>query len=469
MTITEPDLENQSGTALTRSAARFVHTLDFAELPARVVERMKIYILDCLACGFAGALRPWAGMVRDLALESGGAAEASCFCVPRRTTMAQAALVNGVMIGGFESEHIGYNAHPSGTVFPAAFAVAEAGHKSGREFITALAVGYELVCRLGDAQTGAVETERGFHNPAVNGPYGAAAATAKLLHLAEPALLNALGIAGSHSAGLVEYAWHGEMTKRLHLGRAAQWGLESALLAAKGFTGPATIFEGPYGFFRAYSPRPRPERLLRGLGDHWLLEDLTVKAFPCHASCQAIVSALQSFKAKTSYDPRDVSRLVIRAGHETMQERFLNRSPESLMGAQYSVPFTAAMAVFRDLDDPANYNESALQDEAIRSLVGRIEFVLDESPDLIPRGMADIQITVAGATHTFPARSFPGAPSDPLDFAGASAKFRRFTRSILREREQDEFIQRVERIERLSKVRPLAKRIRETWAARLPQ
>jgi len=128
------------------------------------------------------------------------------------------------MIGGFESEHIAYNAHPAGTVFPAAFAVAEAGHKSGREFIAAMAAGYEVVCRIGDAQTNAVEIERGFHNPAVNGPYGAAAAAGKLLHLDLPLLVSAFGVAGSHSAGIVEYAWGGEMTKRLHLGRAAQWG-----------------------------------------------------------------------------------------------------------------------------------------------------------------------------------------------------------------------------------------------------
>lgn len=205
---------------LTEALARFVVELDYDDLPASVVDRIKVYTLDCLACGFVGAVQPWSAMVRDMVEEAGGSAEASCFSTKRRTTMAQAALVNGVMIGGFESEHIGYNAHPAGTVFPAAFAVAETGHKSGKEFIAAMAAGYEVVCRIGDAQTNAVEIERGFHNPAVNGPYGAAAATGRLLHLKLPDQLNAFGIAGSHSAGIVEYAWAGEMTKRLHLGRA---------------------------------------------------------------------------------------------------------------------------------------------------------------------------------------------------------------------------------------------------------
>jgi 2-methylcitrate dehydratase PrpD len=451
----------------TETLARFAHDLDYEDLPAAVVDRIKVYTLDCLACGFVGAVQPWSGMVLDMVQEAGGSAEASCFSTKRRTTMAQAALVNGVMIGGFESEHIGYNAHPAGTVFPAAFAVAENGHKSGKEFIVSMAAGYEVVCRLGDAQTNAVEIERGFHNPAVNGPYGAAAAAGRLLHLDLPFLVNAFGVAGSHSAGIVEYAWRGEMTKRLHLGRAAQWGLESVQLAARGFTGPSTILEGPYGFFHAYSPAPKIERLLDGLGRRWLLEDLTIKAYPCHATCQAIVGALQEFKRDHPFAGEDVRRVGIRAGEETSQPRFLNRTPDSLMGAQYSVPFTVALALYRDLDDPVNYDESALTDVNIRRLAGEIEWEEDRAPDLDPRGAADIEITIGQETHSLKARGFKGAPTDPLSFADAEAKFRRFTASLLSKREQSAVIERVRRLERATKVRPIGKLMRDRWSERL--
>jgi 2-methylcitrate dehydratase PrpD len=454
-------------TRQTVALARFVHELRYEDLPASVVDRIKVYTLDCLACGFVGAVQPWSGMVRDMVLEAGGTAEASCFSTKRRVTMPQAALVNGVMIGGFESEHIGYNAHPAGTVFPAAFAVAETGHKSGREFIAAMAAGYEVVCRLGDAQTNAVEIERGFHNPAVNGPYGAAAAAGRLLHLDLPLLVSAFGVAGSHSAGIVEYAWGGEMTKRLHLGRAAQWGLESVQLAGRGFTGPATIIEGPYGFFNAYSPAPKPERLLDGIGKRWLLEHCTIKAYPCHATCQPIVGAIQQFKQSHPIDGDDVSRIVIRAGAETSQQRFLNRTPDSLMGAQYSVPFTVALALYRDLDDPINYDESALADRRIRRLTNQIHWEEDDSHDLEPRGAADIELTIGGETYPLVARSFKGAPSDPLTFADAEAKFRRFTRSLLTIREQTEIVNRVHRLERATKVRPIAKLLRDRWTERL--
>src|SRR5438876_8030054 len=85
---------------LTEALARFACEIDYDRLPARVVDRIKVYTLDCLACGFVGAVQPWSGMVRELVEECGGSAEASGFFTKRRTTMAQAALVNGVMIGG---------------------------------------------------------------------------------------------------------------------------------------------------------------------------------------------------------------------------------------------------------------------------------------------------------------------------------------------------------------------------------
>lgn len=466
-------MAEQSGTTatqpqprLTEELVRFVCDLDYVSLPASVVDAIKVYTLDCLACGFVGSLQPWSGIVRGLVEELGGTAEASCFSSGRRTTMAQAALVNGVMIGGFESEHLGYNAHPAGTVFPAAFAVAEAGHKTGKEFITAMAAGYEAVCRIGEAQTNAVEVERGFHNPAVNGPYGAVAATGHLLHFNPSMLLNAFGIAGSHGAGLIEYAWQGEMTKRLHLGRAAQWGIESALLAGKGFTGPSTILEGRYGFFNAYSPRPRPELLLDGLGERWLLERLLVKAYPCHVTCQAIVGAIQALKREHPFDPANVRRLHIRAGEGLLEERFLNRNPTNMMGAQYSIPFSAALAVYRDLDDPLNYDEAALQDDRIRRLAEAVTWEEGSSAEF-PAREAELELTIGSTVHTVPARSFKGAPTDPHSFSDAAAKFRRFTRSILSAREQTEIVERVSRLERLGKIRPLAKLIRSRWSEQL--
>src|SRR5262249_20724930 len=148
--------------------------------------------------------------------ELGGTPQASVINRDWRTDISRATLVNGVMLGAFEAEHVGHAAHPSASVFPAALAVAESCRVDGKAFVQAMLLGCEVVCRVGAAQTRATEDERGFHNPGVNGVFGAAAAVGKLLGLEAAELTSALGVAGSHACGLIEFVFEGAMTKRLH-------------------------------------------------------------------------------------------------------------------------------------------------------------------------------------------------------------------------------------------------------------
>src|SRR5207253_5990992 len=129
---------------------------------------------------------------------------------------------NGVLIGAFECEPL-TGSHASGTVLPAALAVCQRERCDGATFLTALALGFEVSARIARTAVG-LETVRGFHNPGTQGPFGAAAAVGKLYGFDEARLTDALGIAGSSSAGLLEFAWSGGDTKRLHLGRAAPLG-----------------------------------------------------------------------------------------------------------------------------------------------------------------------------------------------------------------------------------------------------
>src|SRR5262249_49177361 len=158
---------------------------------------------------------------------------------------------NGVMIGAFECEPL-TGSHASGTVLPAALAVCQREGIDGAQFLTALAVGFEVSARIARTAVG-LETARGFHNPGTQGPFGAAAAVGRLYGCDEERLVSAMGIAGSSSAGLLEFAWSGGDTKRLHLGRASQLGLESALLAREDVQGPEAILEGRSGYFNAFS------------------------------------------------------------------------------------------------------------------------------------------------------------------------------------------------------------------------
>jgi 2-methylcitrate dehydratase PrpD len=150
----------------TRQLADWAASLTFDAIPSEVVEAARIYVLDDLASGFVGAKLPWTRIVSDLAFES-STGPCSVFASTRTTSPSAAALINGVAIGGFETDHpfsVG-NCHPSGAVFPAVLAGSEVSHVDGRAFLSAIVAGYEALCRIGLAATRAVEDERGFHGP----------------------------------------------------------------------------------------------------------------------------------------------------------------------------------------------------------------------------------------------------------------------------------------------------------------
>src|SRR5262245_45370213 len=200
----------------TRALARFATRTKFTDLPRPLVDNLEITVLDTIRAAFLRSLQSWAQRIVTVTQGLGGAPEASVVGPSWRTDVARAAFANGVLIGAFECEPL-TGSHASGTVLPAALAVCERERLDGSAFLTALAVGFEVSARIARTAVG-LETVRGFHNPGTQGPFGAAAAVGKLYGFDEGRLTDALGIAGSSSAGLLEFAWSGGDTKRLHLG-----------------------------------------------------------------------------------------------------------------------------------------------------------------------------------------------------------------------------------------------------------
>src|SRR5262245_51209523 len=355
----------------TRTLARFVAQTRFADLPRRLVENLTITVLDTLGAALVGTRQPWSQRAMAVTRTLGGTPEATVVHQAWRTDVGRAAFANGVLIGAFECEPL-TGSHASGTVLPAALAICERERLGGAALLVALAVGFEVSARIARTAVG-LETVRGFHNPGTQGPFGAAAAVGKLYGFDEERLTDALGIAGSSSAGLLEFAWSGGDTKRLHLGRAAQLGLESALMAAQGLRGPATVLEGRYGYFNAFSTPPRMDRLVDGLGTEWAIEPPSLKSYATHVTQQAVVQAIQELKREHALTPRAITRVAIRGPARIMEERHAAREPTDVLGGQYSLPFTTAVALTRDMSDPLVYDLDAVADPVVRDLARRIE------------------------------------------------------------------------------------------------
>src|SRR4051794_27126074 len=362
---------------LSRQLARFVVNTQFDDLPESIVRAWKTVVLDSLAIGFVGSKDRLARAMIDVARRLGGTGECTVINAAFRTDPARAAWLNGTMIGTPQSDSPS-NAHAASNVVPAIMAIAERDHLDGKAFLAALILGGEVGGRIERASVD-VETARGFHNPAVQGPFSAAAAVGKLLRLDEDALVNALGIAGSSSAGLQEFAFEGGDMKATHAGRAAQLGLESALLAAAGVLGPSTVLEGPFGYFNGFSMPTDPQLVAADL----TMASLTApghKPYAVHSNHQQIVDTLVRFKADhPSFQPADLRRVVVRGPEETMQPRHRVLEPTTILGAKYSTPFTTAVALWRDVSDPLNYEEEAVRDPRIRHLATRIELIATDS------------------------------------------------------------------------------------------
>jgi 2-methylcitrate dehydratase PrpD len=434
----------------TRTLATFVADTQFVDLPPGLVEDLKIIVLDTFAAGFIGTAQPWARMVAEMVRELGGKPEASVINQSWRTDISRAALVNGALIGAFECEPL-TGSHASGTVLPAALAVCEREHLDGRAFLIALVLGFEVSARIARTAVG-LETTRGFHNPGTQGPFGAAAAVGKLYGFDQEVLTNALGIAGSASAGLLEFAWSGADTKRLHLGRASQLGLESALLAQKGFRGPATVLEGRYGYYNAFSLHPKLERLVEGLGTIWTIQPPSLKSYPTHVTHQSVVQAIQDFKQEHPIDPQAITRVVIHGDPHIMDERHAVREPETVMGGQYSLPFAAAVALTRDLSNPLVFNDEAVRDPVVRDLAKRIELIPVEASAHAEPGVypAEVLLECGGRSYTLPTNPQKGSPRNPFTWAEICHKFRRFTAPIIGAKQADGIIEAVGHLEQVN-------------------
>ncbi|MCC7484661.1 MAG: MmgE/PrpD family protein [Burkholderiales bacterium] len=440
----------------TQALAKFVADTGYADLPPSMIAEFRVAVLDAFAAAFVGSAMPWARQVVEMVRELGGTREVSVANQPWRTDISRAAFANGSLIGAFECEPL-TGSHAAGTVLPAALAVSEREHRDGKSFLLALAVGYELSGRLHRTAVG-LESRRGFHNPGVQGPFGAAAAVAKLYGLDAGTIASALGLAGSCAAGLLEFAWAGDDTKRVHPGRASALGLESALLARKGLQGPVTVIEGPYGYFNAFSEPADLAKLTEGLGRKWVIQPASHKAFATHVTHQAVVQAIQDLKREHTFDPRAITRVTITGAHRILEDRHTVREPMTVMGGQYSLPFTAAVALTRDMSNPLVYDDAAVRDPLVRGLAKSMELVVDETVhDLVP---ARVEIACGGRTLAKVTSPHKGSPGNPLTWEDACEKFRRYTRGLLNERQARAIIDAVGDLENQRDMARVAELIR---------
>lgn len=345
-TIAAQAISPSAGTGATARLAQHVAGTRYEDLRSSTVHAFKRAFQDHLACAIAGSAMPVSRALLGYYEETDATRVATVLGTHSKLSVENAAFVNGANTHGldFDDGHTNGSAHPSGAVFPAVLAAAQQSNATPQQIITASVIGYDVMCRIAAAMHPAT-ARRGWHNTAIAGVFGAAAAVSKLLALDAGATQNALGLAGSFSGGIREYLDDGAEVKRLHPGKAARDGLLCAELAKRGITGPAKVLEGRYGFGNTHANGEMNwERMMLDLGRRHEIEHAYFKPYPCCRHYHSVIDGILGLRKQHSFESTDVGHIRIGLysvgvnGHD-------HKHTDNLLDAQMSAPVAAALAI----------------------------------------------------------------------------------------------------------------------------
>jgi aconitate decarboxylase len=444
------DAKHESG-GVTTTIATWASELTLAAVPAEVIAHLKTCLLDSVGCGLFGTREPWGRIVSDVAIDLSGGGAASLFARRERVSPADAALANGTAIHGFELDdaHVASSLHPGSVALPAGLATAEVEGVPGEQFLTALAVGYEVGLRLGVC-AGVAHSTTGYHVTGTVGAVGAAAAAARSLSLSPVQFAHALGIGATQAAGLY-VARLGAMTKRFHAGRAAQSGVLSAYLARQGFTGGLEALEAPFGgFLSTLRGQFDAATMLSGLGERWETALVGLKPYAACASAHTTIDGVLELRSR-GLKVENLERLTVwtsRKGHINIGWPY---SPGEVITAQMNGSYAAAVALIDGDVFIDQFDEGRLSDPVILALVPRISFLHDPELD---RGGATKRHAVRiealrkdGSVLSTEVEQRRGSPDRPLGAAEVEHKFRRLAAVVLSPRDTEEAVGLVATIE----------------------
>jgi 2-methylcitrate dehydratase PrpD len=271
--------------------------------------------------------------------------------------------------------------HPGVVIFPSALATCEMVGATGKSFIEAVVLGYEVMIRLGKALGPENSYRRGFHPTATCGTFGSSVAASKIMGLKEEKMTSAMGIAGSQAAGSMEYLAQGAWTKRFHAGWAAHSGMIAAHLARKGFRGPTSIIEGRDGFLHAYSNGADSSKVLEGIGSGFEILHTSVKPHACCRYMQPPIDGILKIVKENDLQPDQVTKVklgLLRAGAPLIAEPKENKyNPQSIVDAQFSMPFGAAVALLYRRAGLKEFHPSKIRSEEVRQMMKQVEYFVD--------------------------------------------------------------------------------------------
>jgi 2-methylcitrate dehydratase PrpD len=443
----------------TQLIAKNIIDTTYEHLSMETIEATKKSILDIVGVILAAStLAPNCASIYDLIKEAGGNPESSILGFGGRAPCWLAAFVNGSLCHAIDfDDSVGVEKplmHPTGSSFPAALATAErVGGISGRDFITAVALGNDLSVRLGACPNGNILSDYRFFPVTIFGVFGATAVSGKLLGLSESQMINALGLALNRVSGVTKGLFNSEL-REVRDGLNAKEGILCALLANKGMDackdGLELLFE------TYYTNDYNIENLTNDLGKTFRGTEAGFKPWPSCLGTHSYVQAILQIVNEVDIEPAEVKEIILRgnqAGYALYNPVEEKLCPISSITAKIALPFIMGVAVAHKNVTLANFFREHLNDPVVLEMAAKVKFIVDES---MGNFSAHVRIiTYDNKEFGASVNNLYGSILDPMPIEDLVTKFKdcvRYSKNPLSEKATDLFIDKILNLEKLSDI-----------------
>ncbi|OGO01913.1 MAG: hypothetical protein A2Y90_06000 [Chloroflexi bacterium RBG_13_52_12] len=433
----------------------------YENIPAAAVESVKKEILDSLATALGGSSKAGVGELVDMVREWGGSKQSTVIAYGIKCPAPNAAQVNGTMIHAldYDDGHQVALVHIGCVTVSTAFAVAERmGKVSGKELITAIALGGDFMARLGLAsRPGSSALASGWHPTTLFGFLGSAAITGRIIGLDEEKMINALGLAYHQCGGAGSGVADGALAKRMGPGLAAKAGITSALMAERGITGDRDPLEGRTGLFKTYMGGDYDPRILTAdLGKRFEVENIGDKPYPCCGLTHACIDAALALKTKHDIAIDRIKDITVYGGQSVYglsQPPEIKKAPRTIIDAQFSVPYVVAVALVQGKVTVDDFTDAAIKRPEILEVAKMIDTRLEESMSRHGVGPGGVTITLKdGTEYTEEVENCLGSVERPMSFEDITRKFRECAPSSIKPPKKDTIEKVIETVGRLEKL-----------------
>jgi 2-methylcitrate dehydratase PrpD len=443
----------QPKTSAHQLAARFsALTLNQIDAQSRIA--VKRLLMDYLGVALAGSQSESGKIARRFAKEHGAKPQARLIGDSARVDINAAAFANAISSHSIELDDIDVLAlfHFSPPVFSAALAVAEYTGANGKQLLTALAAGCEMMERVSKSTNPSLRN-RGFHTTPTCGTFGATVAEGKLLRLSTDKLVSALGLAGAQASGLMEM-YGPSMQKRFNPGPAARNGVTAARMAQLGFTGADTIFEGERGFLRTFSDAAEPSALTQDLGKGYELL-IEFKPYSCARPIHNAIDCALDARAQSGFNVASVEAIHV-ARHPDWARYHQNKAPRTYHEAQVSLPFSVAVAMIEGKALLKQYSDRNIRNPQVKRLMESVTISEDAA---LPRGVScKMTVTLRGGSELKSQVDFPkGSVQNPMSVREMHAKFESLAAPVIGVKRAASLAEQVMDLEAVSDVAGLLK------------